>query len=387
MGLRSRSRRGTPAGEGARDDRGWTQPATAELLRLRGGEPGSGYRCRGDAGRRADQPWHASGCSSPSHDAPPQPTDAGVPRDAADWLATMLHAGRAHRRVRTSRDGCSPRGRPWASGHDQGGGTPAGGAHGMTDEWTQPARRELLRLRGGEAGWGYRAGATPGVEPTALACLGLLVSEPDAPPADGRRAPRDAADWLATIQRPDGSLGLSATQPTPGWTTPYALLLWKALATREPECRRAPDGCSGSRAGRPLARTTLTTSSGTTRRWSAGPGSPTPTPGSNRRRWPSWRWAGRAGRAPEGCRGPPADPRPRGRHRRLELRQQGHVRPSTPAPARPDRPGAADAGADAGRAPLAARRSGDPLPDRDVAGGARRLVARLGTARAPRLER
>ncbi len=109
----------------------------------------------------------------------------------------------------------------------------------MTDEWTQPARRELLRLRGGEPGWGYRAGATPGVEPTALAGLGLLVSEPDAPPADGRRATRDAADWLATLQRPDGSLGLSATEPTPGWTTPYALLLWKALATREPECRRA----------------------------------------------------------------------------------------------------------------------------------------------------
>ncbi len=109
----------------------------------------------------------------------------------------------------------------------------------MTDEWTQPARRELLRLRGGEPGWGYRAGATPGVEPTALAGLGLLVSEPDAPPADGRRATRDAADWLATLQRPDGSLGLSATEPTPGWTTPYALLLWKALATREPECRCA----------------------------------------------------------------------------------------------------------------------------------------------------
>jgi hypothetical protein len=37
-----------------------------------------------------------------------------------------------------------------------------------------------------------------------------------------------AGDWLATIQRPDGSVGVSAAVAEPGWATPLAVLVWSA---------------------------------------------------------------------------------------------------------------------------------------------------------------
>ena len=79
------------------------------------------------------------------------------------------------------------------------------------------------------------------MEPTALACLGLLAARPDAGAGADRAAARSGADWLAAIQRPDGPLGLSEEQPAPGWTTPYALLLWRGLGVHEAPCRRAAD--------------------------------------------------------------------------------------------------------------------------------------------------
>jgi hypothetical protein len=99
----------------------------------------------------------------------------------------------------------------------------------MVGTWIETARETLLRVRGPAAGWGYRPETSPCVEPTVLACLGLLASDVD------RRADLDAsevrrsADWLAAVQCQDGSLGVSATLPTPGWTTSYGLLLWGAL--------------------------------------------------------------------------------------------------------------------------------------------------------------
>jgi hypothetical protein len=99
----------------------------------------------------------------------------------------------------------------------------------MSGTWIESARETLLRGRGRAPGWGYRPGAAPCVEPTVLACLGLLASGPDGRAGDAAAEVRGSADWLADFQGRDGSLGVSAALPTPGWTTAYGLLLWGAL--------------------------------------------------------------------------------------------------------------------------------------------------------------
>src|SRR5512135_1759371 len=111
----------------------------------------------------------------------------------------------------------------------------------MVEEWKAIARDELRWLQVGATGWAYRRGAPPGVEPTALVCLGLLAARPGAPADAELSAARAGADWLAAIQQPDGSLGLSGRQPEPGWTTPYGILLWRALEVHETRCRRAAE--------------------------------------------------------------------------------------------------------------------------------------------------
>jgi hypothetical protein len=99
----------------------------------------------------------------------------------------------------------------------------------MSGTWIESARETLLHRRGHAVGWGYRPGAAPCVEPTVLACLGLLASDRDGGAGHVAAEVRDAADWLAASQRQDGSLGVSATLPTPGWSTCYGILLWGAL--------------------------------------------------------------------------------------------------------------------------------------------------------------
>lgn len=112
----------------------------------------------------------------------------------------------------------------------------AGALVGMTRHtWTDAARGDLLGLQGRDGGWGYRRDSAACAEPTALAGLALLADAGGpAPEALGR-----AADWLAAAQRPDGSVGVSAARPAPGWMTPYALLLWKATGAHEGRCRTA----------------------------------------------------------------------------------------------------------------------------------------------------
>jgi hypothetical protein len=108
----------------------------------------------------------------------------------------------------------------------------------MAGEWVLAAREQLLRLRDPrEAGWGYRAGAAPAVEPSVLACLGLLATDPEA----GRslRIARETAAWLTAVQNRDGSLGVSGHLPEPGWPTPYAVLLWSVLKGHRAEGERA----------------------------------------------------------------------------------------------------------------------------------------------------
>jgi hypothetical protein len=108
---------------------------------------------------------------------------------------------------------------------------------GSDEDWLQKARRELLQLHGPEPAWGYRAGGAAAIEPTVLACLGLLATSGA---ADGVPAVVAACSrWLAKIQGADGALGLSTTQPAPGWTTPLGLLLWQAGMGHEAPRRRA----------------------------------------------------------------------------------------------------------------------------------------------------
>jgi hypothetical protein len=109
----------------------------------------------------------------------------------------------------------------------------------MADDWVGSARNRLRTLRRGRHGWGYRDDTAPAVEPTALAGLALSATAGDTPSAPDLAEARSAGDWLAEIQRPDGSLGVSADLPDPGWPTPYATLLWAAIGGYATQRRRA----------------------------------------------------------------------------------------------------------------------------------------------------
>jgi hypothetical protein len=109
----------------------------------------------------------------------------------------------------------------------------------LSSSWIQEARRELVALRGHAAAWGYRRDHRPSVEPTALACLGLVASAPTPVSAVDLETTRKAADWMQAIQRPDGSLPVSQGSTSPGWATPYALMLWSNLTGKEEARRRA----------------------------------------------------------------------------------------------------------------------------------------------------
>jgi hypothetical protein len=75
-------------------------------------------------------------------------------------------------------------------------------------------------------------------ESSALAGLGLLATaqgdaiEPEI---------HSAADWLADIQQADGSVGVCRHVTSPGWPTPYAVLLWAALDGYRMQRRKAVD--------------------------------------------------------------------------------------------------------------------------------------------------
>ena len=103
----------------------------------------------------------------------------------------------------------------------------------MTKDWIDDARSRLLDLRRGPGAWGYRARSSPAAEPSALAGLALLVTDRDI--RENESAALASARWLASIRSPDGSLGVSADLPGPGWPTPLAMLLWAALGGFEAE--------------------------------------------------------------------------------------------------------------------------------------------------------
>jgi hypothetical protein len=109
----------------------------------------------------------------------------------------------------------------------------------MRTELCQKVRGELARVRGAGWAWSYRRGQAPSVEPTAVACLGLVASgDPGSLSAD-LRVCHEAANWMISIAREDGSVPPSRELHTPGWPTPYAMLLWKGLGGYEAARRRA----------------------------------------------------------------------------------------------------------------------------------------------------
>jgi hypothetical protein len=119
----------------------------------------------------------------------------------------------------------------------------------MDDGWIEAARRRLVALAD-DGAWGYRRGAAPAVEPTALAALGLLAT--DRPGDRGSRPlALRAGDRLARLQAHGGWLGVTAALPEPGWATPLAMLLWSALGSSDINRRRGVDWLLGERVDAP----------------------------------------------------------------------------------------------------------------------------------------
>jgi hypothetical protein len=71
-----------------------------------------------------------------------------------------------------------------------------------------------------EGAWGYRSGGGGATEPTALAALALAANDGPA------RRVAEALSWLASRQRPDGAVPVTASLSSPQWTTSLAVLGW-----------------------------------------------------------------------------------------------------------------------------------------------------------------
>jgi hypothetical protein len=109
----------------------------------------------------------------------------------------------------------------------------------LSHDWVREARRDLQALARPEGNWGYKKGATPCVEPSILSWLGLLASGNEDSAAGELAGARSAAQWIAAIQRADGSLPVSTAIQAPGWTTPLAMLFWSGLPGFESPRRQA----------------------------------------------------------------------------------------------------------------------------------------------------
>jgi hypothetical protein len=107
----------------------------------------------------------------------------------------------------------------------------------MVSDWVQDARERLLGLRRPGTGWADQAETSARVEPTALACLGLLASDPGG--THGLEVVRSSSAWLTSVQNADGSLGVSQDLAAPNWGTPHAIWLWTALGSEPDRTGRA----------------------------------------------------------------------------------------------------------------------------------------------------
>ncbi len=107
--------------------------------------------------------------------------------------------------------------------------------------WHDEARSRLLGLEVRPGSWSERPGGRPRVEATALAALALMAGGNRSAESDADDAAHRAADWLAAVQHPEGSLADSPESDGPGWVTPLAVWLWTALGTHPGPCGRATD--------------------------------------------------------------------------------------------------------------------------------------------------
>lgn len=71
---------------------------------------------------------------------------------------------------------------------------------------------------------GYAPAGPVAAEPMAWAGIALAST------GNAQHA-QTPCDWLAKIQQSDGSVGITADQPTPAWPTALAMLAWRSLQT------------------------------------------------------------------------------------------------------------------------------------------------------------
>ncbi len=69
---------------------------------------------------------------------------------------------------------------------------------------------------------GYQSNSPHAAEPTAWA--GLVLNK-----AGHEEEAIQSADWLASLQQPDGSVGVTIDQKRPAWPTSLAILLWQSV--------------------------------------------------------------------------------------------------------------------------------------------------------------
>jgi hypothetical protein len=109
----------------------------------------------------------------------------------------------------------------------------------LLHDWIREVRRDLQAFRRPDGNWGYKKGLAPSVEPSVLSWLGLIASGDDDTASNGLAGARSTAEWIASIQRGDGSVPVSPEMESPGWTTPLALIFWSGFAGLETSRRRA----------------------------------------------------------------------------------------------------------------------------------------------------
>ena len=99
--------------------------------------------------------------------------------------------------------------------------------------WVHAAAQELIGRSSGQ-GWSYTDDAEPAVEPTVLACLGLLATESIHALSEVRHLLSRASDWITGLQQESGAVGLCATLPAPQWPTAYFIILEENLRPGSP---------------------------------------------------------------------------------------------------------------------------------------------------------
>lgn len=94
----------------------------------------------------------------------------------------------------------------------------------MPDDWRHDLIERLLHAVNDSGAWGYRAGSAGSAEPTALAALALSAT------ACAPERVTGALDWLASLQRDDGAVPISAEAEHSHWPTALTLLAWLRCA-------------------------------------------------------------------------------------------------------------------------------------------------------------